>query len=98
MKILSVRDMLDVALKIHEQQDGVVGQLPLFRLVKWVDERMGVTYEKRIVEIWSLVTQAQRENLSGERTADAISFDAVMERFPDILMDVKKAVAAARGE
>ena len=98
MKILSVRDMLNVALKIHGQQDGGVGQLPLFMLVKWVNGRMGLTHDTRAGEIGRLIAQAQRENLGGERTADAISFDAVVERFPDILMDVEKAVAEARME
>jgi hypothetical protein len=98
MKILSVQDMLDVALKVHEQQGGGIGQLPLFRVVQWVNERMGMTHGQRIFEIGSLITQAQRENIGIKRTADAISFDAVVERFQTVLMDVEKAVVAARGE
>ena len=80
MKILSVRDMLNVALKIHGQQDGGVGQLPLFMLVKWVNGRMGLTHDTRAGEIGRLIAQAQRENLGTQKTGALSTLESAFGR------------------
>ncbi|KKU16348.1 MAG: hypothetical protein UX26_C0026G0001, partial [Parcubacteria group bacterium GW2011_GWC1_45_9] len=97
-KMLSMRDMLEIALEVNVELNGRVGQAPLFRLVQWVDERMGMDQNKRRGEIEVLVSYARREAVNGARTYDAVSFDIVDERFTGALNAVERAVAKARKE
>ena len=97
-KLLSVQDMLDIAMAVWRKLGGRIGQLPLFKLVQWTNERMGLDSADRNTEIASLIFQAQQETLRGEKTADAISFDSVMENLQNVLAGVEKAVREARSQ
>jgi len=96
-RILSLEDHLAIARKLHQGSDGRVGLWPMFRLVRWVDERMGLGTKEKGEEIAHLVEQAREETgLDGELTGEAISFIALAEHLIDLLPVVEEAVRKVR--
>lgn len=98
MRILSTDNWLAIAKQLNQQQNGVYGKLPLFKLVQWVDERMGMGSAERFLQISQLVANARLEQVDGERTADAISFDRVEADLSVLVPIVVAAVEMARDE
>ncbi len=94
---MDLKDVLEVAEQLHRERGGEVGLWPIFQIVRWTDERMGLEAVKREQEIRHLVDYAEDEtNSPGERTMDALSFDAVSGRLTRIIIAAEILVAEAR--
>ena len=96
-KILSLGDLVAVAKELHLVHGGRVGLWPMFRLVMWADQRMGLSPDHRENEINHLIRQARQEvELDGEPTGEAVSLIALAESLADLLPVVEEAVLKAR--
>jgi hypothetical protein len=98
MKILHAEDLLLVAKEVHETVGGQIGLFPLFWIVAWVDERMGLDAEARQNEIDQLVRYQMGATVNGELTNDAITFKAVHEHLRIVVSATTVAVQKARKE
>ena len=94
---MNLKDVLEVAEQLHRERGSEIGLWPIFQVVRWTDERMGLRAIEREQEIRRLVSHARNEaNLGGERTLDALSFDAVPEHLSSIIIAAGRLVTKAR--
>ena len=60
-RILDLRDYVQIAEQVHSESDGKVGLWPIFNLVRWIDERLGLSLLGRHNEIRQLVEFRTKE-------------------------------------
>ncbi len=94
---MNLKDVLKIAEQLHQKKGGEIGLWPIFQIVRWTDERMGLGEIKREQEIRHLVAHARNEtNLGGEPTLDALSFDAIPDRLSSLVITTERLITKAR--
>jgi len=97
--MLTLRDLLAVAEEVHRELDGRMELWPIFNLVRWTDQRMGLRPITQEVEIRGLVIQTSREkDLYGESTSDAIAFKRLGGMIGELLPIARVAILKKRRE